>query len=163
MWLQQRALVADVSASLHVQMCNTCWQEQKEFLLCLLSIPHETSLAEPASRLAPSLRHTALYWRLKFCSGRAKYIFPDALQPWAMIHLLMIGVICHGLLNTPQFTFCRIRQLLDLWSGVVRGRSKAWCVGANAFWVEKIRLGCHWRVWLFAALRPHDTADNLLK
>lgn len=24
MWLQQRAVVADVSASLHVQMCNTC-------------------------------------------------------------------------------------------------------------------------------------------
>lgn len=65
-------VVSDVSASLHVQMCNTCWEEQKEFLLWLLSIPHETSLPEPALRLAPSLRHTARYWCLKFCSGHGK-------------------------------------------------------------------------------------------
>lgn len=88
---------------LHVQMCKTCWEAQKEFLLCLLSIPHETSLPEPALRLAPSLRDTQCFWGFMFGSGHRKtskntYTSPDAVQPWAMTHLLyfIIGVICLG-------------------------------------------------------------------
>lgn len=104
MWLQLRVFVASYwSTWLHVQMCKTCWEAQKEFLLCLLSIPHETSLPEPALRLAPSLRDTQCFWGFMFGSGHRKtskntYTSPDAVQPWAMTHLLyfIIGVICLG-------------------------------------------------------------------